>query len=106
VRLFPDRPLDPEHNERELYDLYDRVRKRVVAAAQLSVSLPPGAQLYVEGLVHAAATPLVTGSYRVFAAAPAGDGRVHTVELSRDTRLTIDLPLEAGLHDDPSPSLR
>jgi hypothetical protein len=106
VRVFPDRPLDPEHNERELYDLYDRVRKRVLAAAQLTVPLPTGAQLYVEGLALAPTTPLALGSYRVFATSAAGDGRVHAIELARETRLTIDLPLEAALHDDPSPSLR
>jgi hypothetical protein len=105
VRLFPDHPLDPEHHERELLDLYDRVRKRLAATAYLHVPLPPGAQLHADGLAITGTTPLVPGTYRVFASLGASDGRVHSVELAGDTKLAIDLPLEVALCDDPAPSL-
>jgi hypothetical protein len=105
VRLFPDHPLDPEHHERELLDLYDRVRKRLAATAHLQVSLPAGAQLFAEGLVVTSTTPLVPGPYRLFAATGASDGRVQAVELAGETKLAIDLPLELALRNDPAPSL-
>jgi hypothetical protein len=104
VRLFPDKPLDAEHNERELYELYDRARKRLTATARLTVTLPPGAELHVEGVSYDAPPLLVPGAYRWFASDARGDGRLHRVTLDGATRVTIDLPLETTLRDQPSPS--
>jgi hypothetical protein len=105
VRLFPDRPLDPEHNGRELCDLYDRVHKRLAVTAHVVAALPPGVQLFVEGLAVTEMSLLVPGSYRVFAGTGASDGRVHTLEVSGESTAVMDVPLELALHDDPSPSL-
>ncbi|HEX4459857.1 MAG TPA: hypothetical protein VIA18_17890 [Polyangia bacterium] len=106
VRNVPDLPVDPGRNERELVQLYERLRAAQALTARLVITLPPaalGAHAFVEGqsVDSARSLPMRAGDYRLFAAGEHGDGRLHRVTLTRgEVAVAIDVDFEAALRSD------
>lgn len=110
LRLQPSFQLDPDYFMPSIRQKFDRFRKELQATRRVRVevkSLPPGAEIYLDGVKQSAVTPAALevwpGDYELIVAREGQRSLPHQLAAYRENSILVDLQFEGAIQLDRDP---